>query len=501
MSPLRQACDRCHSIKTRCVKSQRQHNCVRCERLGVQCVYSQPVKTGRPLGSSKAKQQAAQKRASPPIQQQPQQQEMSGCEFEHTASDLIHVADLEPAFTAPTPFTESPISTSLSTASNEFFQSLSEGSISAQSWEDDDAIFPQPTTMNDFEIVDPSMFTSPMMDFFDVQHQTPNALAPVPNLIPINPLLGLKEHSIMDRGRTTDPASQEDRWLQHFTELQSRLTRLVRSISSSENVLIEAEQLYEATETLELATGDEFTASSGSSPSLPPSGVAVLLLSSCYYTLMHAYSSLIQRLQQELRQCSALQQQQKIIQQQQTSPQSGHLSIDHHNNRTNPSLTDPTLGPGTRCHRDRDTPTLSIGSVQMRLSRQASLEINLFLAVQTLRRTRGSVQQSITRAAVGLGGPQHQQISHSQLNPLPSPASETGRESPRAINMGNNPKHDNNNLKHNSTVTESMWTSLEAEGLFNGSGLGDRAEAALSELRHDEEKMFARLGSSMFMFN
>lgn len=53
---VRDACDRCHSIKTRCqrVASDRPV-CQRCDRLGLPCSYSPPGQTGRPPGGRKRK--------------------------------------------------------------------------------------------------------------------------------------------------------------------------------------------------------------------------------------------------------------------------------------------------------------------------------------------------------------------------------------------------------------------------------------------------------------
>lgn len=55
MGPSREACDRCHSMKTRCVRAPRSQVCLRCSRLGISCNYSPPGRTGRPLGSRKLK--------------------------------------------------------------------------------------------------------------------------------------------------------------------------------------------------------------------------------------------------------------------------------------------------------------------------------------------------------------------------------------------------------------------------------------------------------------
>ncbi|RHZ64950.1 Zn(II)2Cys6 transcription factor domain-containing protein [Aspergillus thermomutatus] len=46
----RDACDRCHSMKTRCVRLQQSGECQRCQRMRVSCEYSPALKVGRPLG-------------------------------------------------------------------------------------------------------------------------------------------------------------------------------------------------------------------------------------------------------------------------------------------------------------------------------------------------------------------------------------------------------------------------------------------------------------------
>ncbi|KAF7182347.1 hypothetical protein CNMCM7691_001827 [Aspergillus felis] len=46
----RDACDRCHSMKTRCVRLQQSGECQRCQRMRVPCEYSPALKVGRPLG-------------------------------------------------------------------------------------------------------------------------------------------------------------------------------------------------------------------------------------------------------------------------------------------------------------------------------------------------------------------------------------------------------------------------------------------------------------------
>lgn len=46
----REACDRCHNLKSRCIKPRHSSVCSRCQKLGVSCVYSPPLRVGRPKG-------------------------------------------------------------------------------------------------------------------------------------------------------------------------------------------------------------------------------------------------------------------------------------------------------------------------------------------------------------------------------------------------------------------------------------------------------------------
>lgn len=53
---LRQACDRCHTRKERCIRDDQsqdsaQATCVRCFKAGSTCSYTVAKRTGRPLGS------------------------------------------------------------------------------------------------------------------------------------------------------------------------------------------------------------------------------------------------------------------------------------------------------------------------------------------------------------------------------------------------------------------------------------------------------------------
>ncbi|EGO60870.1 hypothetical protein NEUTE1DRAFT_127651 [Neurospora tetrasperma FGSC 2508] len=63
MGPSRDACDRCHTMKTRCQRTPQTRECVRCNRLGISCTYSPPGRTGRPLGARKGGSEKGKKEA------------------------------------------------------------------------------------------------------------------------------------------------------------------------------------------------------------------------------------------------------------------------------------------------------------------------------------------------------------------------------------------------------------------------------------------------------
>ena len=55
----RDACDKCHQLKSRCERASGSAGCQRCARLGYQCVYSPALPLGRPQGSRTTKSNSA----------------------------------------------------------------------------------------------------------------------------------------------------------------------------------------------------------------------------------------------------------------------------------------------------------------------------------------------------------------------------------------------------------------------------------------------------------
>lgn len=48
-TPIRHACDRCHSQKLRCLRSDYGDNCARCVKAGATCVFSPSQRGRRPV--------------------------------------------------------------------------------------------------------------------------------------------------------------------------------------------------------------------------------------------------------------------------------------------------------------------------------------------------------------------------------------------------------------------------------------------------------------------
>lgn len=46
----RYACDKCHNLKSKCMRTSEDNECKRCARLGLDCVYSAPLPLGRLRG-------------------------------------------------------------------------------------------------------------------------------------------------------------------------------------------------------------------------------------------------------------------------------------------------------------------------------------------------------------------------------------------------------------------------------------------------------------------
>lgn len=49
---MKGACDRCHNLKSRCIKLRNSSACSRCQKQGSSCTYSPPLPVGRPRGKS-----------------------------------------------------------------------------------------------------------------------------------------------------------------------------------------------------------------------------------------------------------------------------------------------------------------------------------------------------------------------------------------------------------------------------------------------------------------
>lgn len=170
------------------------------------------------------------------------------------------------------------------------------------------------------------------------------------------------------------PLVDEEDLLIRLVDIQSRLTKLARSLSSNSGEHKDVEDIYRVSETLigildSVEDPSKFHSSTPSS--IRPSGVASLLLSSCYFSLIHAYEFLVTMLQRE------------FAGQHQLPTTDPFLSAMDYNSRN-------TLRQG-------GVPSISVGTVRIAMPRRAAAEINLHLVAQTLQHLRGSMQQCVSR--------------------------------------------------------------------------------------------------------
>lgn len=162
-----------------------------------------------------------------------------------------------------------------------------------------------------------------------------------------------------------------------LSDIQARLTKLVKSLSKGSKAAEDVEEIYRASEALiGILDGTSPSSSSSShrhSTSLRPDGVAALLLSSCYLSLMKAYQFLVEMLQQELR------------------------------NSTDPSAQGENLGGSVGNDPFASTrgavPYLSIGAVRLAMPRKAIAEINLHLVSQQVQHLKVSMKQYASRVS------------------------------------------------------------------------------------------------------
>jgi hypothetical protein len=167
----------------------------------------------------------------------------------------------------------------------------------------------------------------------------------------------------------TELGEEEDR-LNCLLDIQSRLAKLVKSLSNNRNVP-NVEETYQASEAL-ISIMDSFQEPGRlewSVSSQKPSGAIALLFSSCYLSLIHAYDLLAGLLREQL------QTNQHAISKEK-APASGR------------SMIDSTSG---------SMPTISVGGVRLAMPTKAVAEINLHLITQMVKQLKDSMQQCAAR--------------------------------------------------------------------------------------------------------
>lgn len=156
-----------------------------------------------------------------------------------------------------------------------------------------------------------------------------------------------------------------------LSDIQARLAKLVRSLSRGSKAAEDVEEIYRASEALIGILDGTSTSSRRPSTSVRPDGIAALLLSGCYLSLMKAYQFLVDMLEQELR-------------------DSGDSSTQGEN-------PGGSWGSDSLASTRGVVPYLSIGAVRLAMPRKAIAEINLHLVSQQVQHLKISMKQYASR--------------------------------------------------------------------------------------------------------
>ncbi|OIW29218.1 hypothetical protein CONLIGDRAFT_411250 [Coniochaeta ligniaria NRRL 30616] len=355
---VRDACDRCHSIKTRCqrVASDRPV-CQRCDRLGLPCSYSPPGQTGRPPGGRKRKETDASTAEDP---DRPPQQSSKKPERLGQQGNTINVAtgSTIAALLSPESSTILPDNLLLHLTSSETGQH--DGTFRI----DDFPISPWPYYTPD--IISPDdMVVEPRHNNSDINLAYPPLAAqhapPSSDLHEHPSHLGQQINSTSQHTAPSSPADAIHVQLMQLAELQSRLLVLGKSVaeasdsfSSIEEVLIVSENfisLFQAIEPLchhlpaknnrNTTTSQLSSSQQQQQKEAKTSQTAIFLLSNCYLNLIDIFETLVAQLQNE-------------------QSFQGSAAQDHRSHPPQQSL-------------------VSIGLTRVSMSRQAAAEVHLLL--------------------------------------------------------------------------------------------------------------------------
>ncbi|CEJ79826.1 hypothetical protein VHEMI00043 [[Torrubiella] hemipterigena] len=361
MGPSREACDRCHAMKTRCVRASSVHACVRCTRLGFDCHYSPPGKTGRPPGS-KRKPSVTEKRSE-----------------KSSATTTTTSTPRSSPHTRPVPCRKPRRQQSLHQQDD--IASLVSSASSVSSVGGLNAV----TSARDFADVDffntpPSVPEEESMNLFFMDDYIPelndqfahsqSASSPPETYS----LMGGNQFQYPEPksaySAPSNPYTGEDDLLHTLLDMQTRLAKINKHLARSGNTTTDIDDIHRTTETLiSILDGyDERTGQQIAPVLSSGNGVVVLLLSSCYVSLIQAYESVATTLRADLQKSSGSESM--------TGMQPQHFLF--------PNMM----------------PSVTVGSVGLSMPQKAITEVNLHVVAQTVQRLKTAMNNCSTRMAM-----------------------------------------------------------------------------------------------------
>ena len=176
--------------------------------------------------------------------------------------------------------------------------------------------------------------------------------------------LGSQKGLLSPPAESQGPCSEQQTLLNHLFEIQPRLLNLALRFSQRTNSTDDVEDIYRATETI-VRLMDQMDARRPSQQAgvakFDLSGVAVLIMSGCYFSLLQAYRHLVDIL-------------------------------------TDKTVAAASARPGVECGQNTTAvPTISIGGLRLAMPRKAAAEINLHLVVQTVQSLKAALRQCARR--------------------------------------------------------------------------------------------------------
>lgn len=177
--------------------------------------------------------------------------------------------------------------------------------------------------------------------------------------------IGSQKGPLSPPAESQSPCSEQQTLLNHLFEIQPRLLNLALRFSQRSNTTDDVEDIYRATETM-IRLMDQMDRRRPSQRTgvvgFDLSGVAVLIMSGCYFSLLQAYSHLVDILTDKADAAAA------------------------------------SASPGVESGQNTTAvPTISVGGLRLAMPRRAAAEINLHLVVQTVQSLKGALRQCARR--------------------------------------------------------------------------------------------------------